>query len=339
MSNTGYKHSELFAKLKHTQETITHNPTSVEYLRTLDMLIENSFLPILESCRFIDTFLAKILAWQSSNPKRKTSAGGKKDLPSYVTLFLITSDPEAKMNIYNKIGFDRGITMEMIRRWIKIMDEYAVKINLPEPTAEDRRAMYKIQHSLDFHEDSFPYGSYLQTKFWFDKSNHFKSLILEKYTRLCLNTAQQDYVRFKFRIEMDDILQVYLMTASKAIDKCDSSKGVLTSHIQNWLLSARNLVAKRYLDNYNDRQPFMTDNQEALDRLIGEETSATVETEALESVEDKLERQGTIDRVRQLAKFFDPTGYGRLLMGVGEYVSPQMSAVLESSAVNKVTPA
>jgi hypothetical protein len=332
MSQTAYRHSEAFSKLKRIQETIPNNLTTVEYLKTLDLLLESAFLPILESTRFIDTFLAKILAWQSTNPKRKTTSEGKKDLPSYVTLFLISNSPEQKLKIYNRIGFDRGITMEMIRRWLSMMNDYAERLNIPEPTLEDQRIMYRIQHMLDMNEDGYPFGAYLQTKFWFSKVEYFKSLILEKYTRLCLNTAQQDYVKcFQHKIPLDDVLQIYLMAASKAIDKCDANRGVLTTHIQYWLMSARNVAAKNYLESDGKATPVVIpESQEIVEKFVSEDSRASEASDKMfESVEDKFERQGTIDRVRQVAKFFDPTGYGRLVMGIGEYLSPKMSQTLD----------
>jgi hypothetical protein len=326
MSHTPYRHSVAFAKLKRIQETIPNNLTSVEYLKTLDFLLENALLPILVSTRFVDSFLSKILAWQSKNPKRKTTAEGKKSLPSYVVLYLISSSPEQKHRIYNKIGFDRGITMEIIRRWLELMGQYEAIINQPELSLEDMRRARRILTKLGANEEEYPYGAYLQVRFWFDKASYFKSLILEKYTRLCLNTAQQDYVKFHHKIELEDIMQVYLMTASKAIDRCNADKGVLTSYIQNWLMSARNVVVKNYLGE--SEKTVLANTYEQVDKFIQDR----VEPVSLEeTAEEKEDRVGVVDRVRMIAKFFDPTGYARLLMGVGEYITPRMERELKGN--------
>lgn len=336
MTQIPYRHSETFAKLKRLQETIPHNLTSVEYLKTLDYLLENALYPVLISTKFVDTFLSKILAWQSTNPKRKTSAEGKKDLPSYVTLYLISNTAEQKLKIYNKIGFDRGITMEIIRRWLDLMKTYETLINIPEPDVDQIEKTKRYLIALGSSDDDYPYGAYLQVSFWFEKANYFKSLILEKYTRLCLNTAQQDYVKFQHRIDLEDIIQVYLMAASKAIDKCNPNKGVLTTHIQHWLMSARNTVVKNYLGDNRVEKVKIPESHTVVEKLISDDIHGPSEKPepVLETIEDKMERQGTIDRVRQIAKVFDPKGYARLLMGVGEYMTPKMFEALKGATAN-----
>jgi len=324
----GYRHSELFAKLKNIQETIPHNLTSIEYLSTLDRLLERSLSPIISSTRFVNTFLSKVLAFQSKNPKRKTTAEGKRVLPSYVVLYLVSSDPVQKIDIYKKIGFDRGITMEMIRRWLDVMKQYETIVNTLEPSLEDLKRLKQLEVMVGVYDHEYPYGAYLQTKFWFENANFFKSMILEKYTRMCLKTAQQDYVKLGYKIDLEDILQVYLMAASKAIDKCDSNKGVLTTHIQHWLKSAKNVVMKNYLDGHKEGSS-PSSNSELIEKFISDhDISAEANPSVIESVEDKLERQGTIDRVRQIAKIVDPKGYGRLILGIGEYLTPLMESTL-----------
>jgi hypothetical protein len=330
MAYQGYKHSETFARLKRITETIPNNLTSIEYLRTLDYLLENALYPIIISTGFLDIFLSKILAWQSTNPKRKTTSENKRDLPSYVVLYLISATPEQKMKIYRKIGFDRGITMEIIRRWLELMTKYETLIGVLEPTLEQVQMINKLLVAVGANEDGYPYGAYLQARFWVERANYFKSLILEKYTRMVLNTAQSDYVRFKHKIDLEDIMQVYFMAASKAIDKCDPNKGVLTTHIQHWLLSAKNVVVKNYLDSHIEQQISkpMPESQELVEKFISDRDVPAEASALMESTEDKMERTGTIDRVRQIAKFFDPYGYARLTMGIGEYMTPHMKAIL-----------
>lgn len=339
MEHAPYRHSETFARLKRLHETIPHNLTSVEYLKTLDSLLDNALYPIIVSTRFVDTFLSKILAWQSTNPKRKTTSEGKKDLPSYVVLYLISDTAEQKLKIYRKIGFDRGITMEIIRRWIDLMKRYEDLINVPEPTLEQIEKSKRFLTALGSSDEEYPYGAYLQVKFWFERANYFKSVILEKYTRMCLNTAQQDYVKYHHRIDLEDIIQVYLMAASKGIDKCNANKGVLTTYIQNWLMSAKNIVVKNYLGDNRVEKMKLPESHDVVEKLISEDHVARIDTpeQLIETAEDKLERQGNIERVRHIAKVFDPKGYARLLMGVGEFVTPKMLKALTDVVHSKAS--
>lgn len=340
-----YQHSEMFGKLKRIDEQITDNLTSVEYLKSLDILLDNALHPIIASSRYVDTFLAKILAWQSTNPKRKTTSIGKASLPSYITTFLITASPSDKIKIYQKIGFDRGITTQIIRSWMTVMEQYEVLCQSSDVSAGKIRDQHLVLTRAGATEESYAYGAYLQTKFWFNEAVKFKAAILEKYTRLCLVSAQRDYVKLKHRVDLNDIVQIYLMTASKAIDKCDANKGVLTTHIQNWLLSAKNIVIKSYLNkipNTEVEEPedkvaksaVPSNHQDIIDHLLpatDEVPQEKFELAEENSVEDSSIKTDKIDRVRQLARFFDPKGYARLVMGIREYVTPVMAKQLTMS--------
>ena len=327
-TNNNYNHSEGFARLKRIKETIPDNLTSVEYLTTLDALIENALYPVVVSSRYLDTFLLKILAWQSGNPKRKTTSVARGDLPSYITLFLITSDPLDKMDIIHKIGFNRGILFELLRRWYDLLQEYETissDLSLDRVQVLTRRKI--ILDQANANEDGYAYGAYIQSKYWCAKAREFKNAILEKYTRLCLKTAQVDYVKLNHSVDLDDILQIYLLTADKAIDKCDATKGVLTTHIQNWLKSAKNTVVDTYLtpdmnSGYSDKEEDVT-----LDDIINNHKQDTVD--ATTSLEDSLDRKLAIQRVQQLAKFFDPVGYARCLLGIKEYVTANMISQIQ----------
>lgn len=322
MHAPNYQHSEGFARLKRIKETIPDNLTSVEYLTTLDSLLECALAPLIINTRFLDTFLLKILAWQSGNPKRKTTSIARADLPSYITLFLITSDSEEKLSIVRKIGFNRGILFELIRRWYEIMAEYeAISSDLSLNRIEILTKRSKLLEKANVNEDGYAYGAYQQSKYWYDKAREFKAAILEKYTRLCLNTAQTDYVKLGCQVDLNDIIQIYLLTADKAIDKCDATKGVLTTHIQNWLKSAKNIVVEKYIMPEAGKQSSDTDEDITLDEIVNNRTN---NYDNVSPIEDEIEKTARITRVQQLAKFFDPSGYARLVLGIKEHVTPGM---------------
>ncbi len=330
MPPKNYQHSEGFAKIKRLQETIPHNLTSVEYLTTLDLLLANAIHPLLENTRYVDTFITKILAWQSANPKRKAASVVRAELPSYVTLFLVTISPEEKLLLLQKIGFDRGIIFEMLRRWLDIMKQYAVVSSAPDlDRVEALRRRQVLLAKANVNEDGYPYGTYHQVQDWYDKACKFKSAILEKYTRLCLKTAQTDYVKLQCSVDLDDMLQIYLFTASKAIDKCDATRGVLTTHIQNWLKSARNTVIRSYLQNYKENQSLDSEEsrQEVQDPSGSDGTDLRQSSRgALPSsgIEDMIEATECIRRVQQLARAFDPSGFARMALGIQEFPSDAM---------------
>ena len=315
-----YKHSESFARLKSIQENIQGNPTSYQYLSTLDTLIYNSLFSVIDNTRFVDVYLAKILGWQASNPKRKASGVGRHNLVSYITLFMLNDKVDRKLNILKKMRLDRGILLEILRRWFKVTQEYVDLSNQLKPTRDLILKLSELETKVGLRPSHNLYGAVLQSKFWFDYATQFKTFLLEKYTRLCLTTAQKDYVQMGHKVDLEDIIQTYLMTASKAIDKCDTDKGVLTSHIQNWLLSAKNNVMANYVNGVAFQTPNHVKTQL---NSIGQESISLDEIEGLNiaSDTDTGARNEEVDRVRFIGKVFDPQGYARLVLGIQEILS------------------
>ncbi len=307
-----YEHSFEFSRLKNQQETIRENLSSYQYLKILDDLIYNSLFCIIEGTRFTESFFSQILGWQTLNPKRKICGVGKEKLSAYIVTFLLLDSPVKKLEILKRIRFDRTILLECLRTWLSTLDGYK-ELSIEEPTIQGLRKLAKY-HSVSLVRDNHSvHSTFTQTEYWFMKANEFKTLILEKYNRLCLNAAQRDYVELQGKVNLDDIIQTYLFVALKAIDRCDTNKGVLTSFIQTWLLSAKNVVIDKYIDKQDN-----TSIEE-------------IEDVAIEVPEDKTE---LVLSVKLIAKIFDPEGYGRLSLGIQDVLSTEDTRLIHASVNN-----
>jgi hypothetical protein len=322
-----YHHSETFAKLKGIKEQIAENLTSYEYLNSLDTLIYNSLFPIVDSTKYADIFLAKVLAWQATNPKRKASGIGRQALTSYITLFFLMNSTEKKLDTLRKAKLDRGILVEIVRRWLAITVEYEQLVNKIKLTKEEWVRLSYLEKLTCLKPSYSLYGVMTQVKYWYELTTDFKMMILEKYTRLCLNKAQQDYVQLNHRVELEDIIQVYLMTASKAIDKCDTEKGVLTNHIQNWLMSAKNTVTASYITGVAFQTPNQSKTQ--INKLGTTVPLSEIDDLAIDESEYE-EKEERITRVRRLSRIFDPVGYARLMLGIREVLTKKERELLHS---------
>lgn len=329
MASTQYQHSETFAKLKGIQESISTNLTSFQYLSVLDTFLYRSVQPLVSGTKFIDIFLAQVLGWQTQNPKRKTAGVGRHAFSAHATLFFLLEEPKQRMTVLRNMRLDRGIIFEAIRRWLAIVEEYEV-LSTQIATDENMQRLHELGEKASLRPSFSLHATYTQVKFFYEKSADFKAKILEKYTRLCLNHAQRDYVMLGHRVQLNDIVQVYLMTASKAIDKCDTDRGVLTTHIQNWLMSAKNNVMSQHLQR---TMVAMTNAQgKAVEQLV--EYVPLDETPDIPVEEsDAQEKEEVIDNVRRIAKAFDPSGVGRILMGVQEVLSAEDRLAIRAMAV------
>lgn len=337
MTSYSYQHSQTFAQLKSITESIGSNLSSYQYLAILDSLLLRALYPIVDNTSFVDNFLAKILAWQYLNPRRKASSIPKTDLASYVTFFLIAGQTEHKIRYLQKTKLDRGILAEIVRVWLKVVEPYEDLVTSPDEldvsvdyaereTAIELLASLKADHSL--------YGAYQQTKYWWAQYQSFRNMVLEKYTRMCLSKAQQDYEELGRRVPLDDMVQIYLFTAARAIDKCDTDKGVLTTYIKNWLKDAKNKVMTSHMADVAYSLP---KNSKTAGKNMAAAQSISLDDVDLDAEEllneANEERQHTLDEVRLVAKMFDPVGFGRLALGIQEYLSTDDRKAIRAASV------
>lgn len=314
-----YQHSEAFSLLKGVNEKVKTNMTSFQYLTVLDDHLYSALQPMVQSTRFFEVFLSQIIGWQTLNPKRKTCAVGRHELVSLYTLLLLTSDFKQRMKLIQRMKLHRNILFEALSRWLDLLAEY------PKLSAMvgDRQIVSKLHElsEVSMMRSGFSlHSTYQLVSYWYKQAKQFKELIMEKYTRLTIMTAQRDYVMLGHPGLLSDFVQIYMMVMSKAIDKCDADRGVLTTHIQNWLKSAKNNAQAQAQDNNPDKNA---------------QTVSLDDVDIAVSDDDERNRMDTIQRVRVVAKMFDPQGVGRILLGISEVLSEDDRAALLEVAVRK----
>jgi hypothetical protein len=327
-----YKHSELFAKLKSIDESIPDNLTSYQYLSVLDEMVYNGLLPIIEGTQFFEKFLAQILGWQTINSKRKVVGVGRAAFSSYLTLFLLLDDPKQKLKLIKKMKIDRAVLFEAMRRWTSIAQDIERLGTSRTFTVEVLEQLEGLSIKSSLRPDVNLFATFRLVTYWLDQAVAFKSQILEKYTRLVLTTAQRDYVQLNCQGELDDIIQVYFMSAGKAIDKCDTEKGVLTTHIQNWLLSAKNVVISSQLNGTITQAKTKT-GKEYTHSLVERVGLETLETMVSDDADEAADTDDLIQEVRRIAKAFDTTGIGRILLNIQEVLTDEDKTVLRAHAL------
>lgn len=223
-----YQHSEVFAKLKATKEVKT-NFTSYQWLSTLDFFIESAMRPIVFGDReLVNSFVAKVLAFATLHKPRKfyTSKREESSLETFNFLAGLGDPTKALSNI----RLNRGILLALL-------DEY------PSIVRDDL-----IPHQLDFVSDrraklarASPTAFLVQREsaYWYSKALEFRAHIINKYTRHALMQAKTLYEDLNHSVPLDDLVQSFLICLARAIDRCDSNLGVLSTFISNWFLSVR----------------------------------------------------------------------------------------------------
>jgi hypothetical protein len=147
------------------------------------------------------------------------------------------------------------------------------------------------------------YSAVRQVDFWASKAHWFKSLIVQKYTRLALMNAKRAYTDVQYRVSLDDVVQTYLMFLSKAIDRCDCRQGVLTTFIQTWFHSSKAEIVRSAESNQHT----------SYEELMG--------SALLHSSSDPDSSFESLQELSYKAKLVDPGGVVRYSLGIPEFFS------------------
>jgi hypothetical protein len=331
-----YRHSEVFSVLKARVETLQTNLTTNQYIRTLDSYLTKAVLPIVECTDYFDGYLGKMLAWQEENFRRKLSMRRDLDLPSVIMEFTLRTSAAGKMEVWQELALDRAVVMQAVRNFLDCLVPYQKAHNcelpLPDNVIGDPLSYWlyytqQVEKTFNARRPLIPVIQ--QAEYWLYQATEFKQVIIEKYIRLCLTQAQRDYVSFfNCQVDLDDIIQSYIIAASRAIDKCDAQQGALTSHIQKWFLTARNLFNKRRLQEAKES------SFESLDDLniALESQNDPVLCDMLSVNSVHLQRE-EVEQVRVIAQMADPKGYGRLLLGIEETFPDNVIQLLRTFVV------
>lgn len=247
MKTNRYKHSKVFAQYKAIHEDIQDNLTSLEYLQILDFLLKKAWAPVVALCPvYMRNFVAKVFAYQNVRSAIKVSSENKDNLNVDIFNFLCSSDVKSSIKSFEKIHLNRGIIIGALTRFLQLGEKYN-ELWSPFNTQDIQQ---KTISSLNIETQLGLTGSrcnkfftvYKHVRYWMQLALEFRSKILQKYVRMALLQAKKTYEDYHHVIDLDDISSIYIATVGKAIDRCDSRLGVLTTFIQNWLQSARSEV-------------------------------------------------------------------------------------------------
>ena len=310
-----YQHSETFANLKNLKEQVTENLTSYQWLSTLDFFIESAIDPIATAYPdFLDNFYAKVVAFQTIRPSVKFSRNAKDTLPALLFNSL-TTDGKTKREHQRAMMLNRGVLFGVINTFLDLVDPY---LKLHDPLTKipksKRRLLIAVAESRT---SPHLWAASQQVIFYSKKAYAFKELIVQKYVRMTLMSARRVYVEINHKLKLDDVIQTYLVYLSKAIDRCDSRQGVLTTFIQTWFYSARAEVQRSLSEEQHSSYEELLENGQFADFTMPD---------------CKYE---VVQHLAATAKELDPEGTIRFALGIPEFLTSADVAVLRKTAIRQ----
>lgn len=309
-----YESSRVFSSMKRVEETIQKNWSTEQYLNALDTLISHMVEPILRSSEFLNHMVAGLLAWHSDTANNKITAFNRVEAVHYMMAFLTRVDPEEKLTIFNRLKFDRNITMRMVDQWLELVEPYR---RLCERSVKDSQLRIKMMdcEAAVMHgpQHSSLYAAIAAVRYWRKKVLALRTQIVEKYYRLILNESKSFYELMQHSISLDDTIQAMYLEACRALDKCNQERGTITSYLQQYLrFSRRNMNTEKdtaFVVKGAARNGDFSYKSVNLDDV---QESSVVTHDPMDVVDD-------VAHVRKLARILDPLGIGRHSLGIEEY--------------------
>lgn len=317
-----YESSRVFSSMKRVEETIQKNWSTEQYLNALDQLISHMVEPILRSSDFYNHMVAGILAWHSDVANNKITAHDRVAAVEYMMAFLTRQDPDEKLLVFNRIKFDRNVTMRVVDLWLELMEPYR---RLCEKSLRDpqlRIQMIELEKTV-MHGPTHTslYAAIASVKYWRAQVVKLRTQIVEKYYRLILSEAKSFYELVQHSISLDDTIQSMYLEASRALDKCNQERGTITSYLQRWLRFSRsNLGTEK-------DTAFSVSGAARNGDYSYKSVNIDDVTESQAASHDPLEIEDDVSHVRKLARILDPLGVGRHSLGIEEY-TPALNSAL-----------
>ncbi len=311
-----YEHSVAFEKLKVTKERITANYTSLQYLQTLNHFLWKALTPIATECpTLFKGYLCKIVARQTLKASAKFTSNDRHKLPTQ--LFNCLRAPDSKVVEHaQEMHINRGLLFGLISFFLNRLEVYKVLHQKAELGPATRSRCWAIECELGVRDGGELYSAIMDVEYWSAKARTWKDQIIEKYTRMALLQAQSTYKEYKFAVKLDDIVQIYLVVVSRAIDRCDSRHGVITTFMQSWFKSAKSEVAKLAEGSHDSSyESLIEDHGDAIHDLLG--------------VAQPDQSTEMWQHVAYTAQQVDPQGLVRTSMGIPQYVSLRHRKLLE----------
>jgi len=309
-----YEHSIAFDKLKGVKEKIQTNYTSLQYLQTLNHFLWEALTPIATECpELFRNYLCKIIARQTLKSSAKFTSNDRTKLPAQLFNALMAENP---VELAKDMHINRGLLFGFISFFLNRLAIYKKLHEQAVLGPRTRSICHHIEQQMGLRSGGQLYPAIRDVEHWSAKARKWKEQIVEKYTRMAIMQAQSTYKEYNYVVKLDDIVQVYLLVVSKAIDRCDSRHGVITTFMQNWFKSAKGEVAK-LAEGHQDSsyEGLVEEHGDAIHDVLGT------------SMPDLSAEMW--QHVAFIAQQVDPEGLVRTKMGIPQYVTLRQRKLLE----------
>lgn len=337
-----YRSSHIFDLFKMQKDQIDGNLTTSQYMNTLDSLLYGTIKILLDNTNYFEQVIGGLVAWSDKFFRRRIGADTRDIYIPLLVKFMVSPNPEAKLAVLRLIKVDRGILIAACSSFLEKTKRYREICN-SDAAPDIHEVAYMRQIELSVHSTQQTLPRVIEDcAYMLERTMTYRGAILSKYYRLAILAAKRDYEQFfACRISLDDMCPDYVSITGRAIDRCDYERGPLTSHVQNWFMTARTVVQRKY--DYGQQELNHDFDQDSSNSRGNNSTAASAATAAaIAAQSDQLtvdpfsteaDTTYTNTLVRFLARLADPKGALRKTLGIDEYLMPNEIDLLKRTAL------
>jgi RNA polymerase sigma factor (sigma-70 family) len=307
-------------------QTLSNEVTTKQIETVLDFLIDKAIYAIMRSSNFMDILMASALAWKTENPRRKISAIDRGEVTALLFHYTCLQSVEQKKEVLKLLHLERSFLLFACMLYMNTMKKYVdlsnelVRLRINHKNTSDV-LFQKRQFESAFQLTPESYSAYYEVALWHQNAVEFRAMIFSRYMKLVLKESARHFKLSKQTLDYNDLIQNLIVGVYKAIDKFDSSRGTITSYIQQWIMASKLQRSHEYGVAY-----YIPDSKK---RAIAGGTSSinnmyvSLDEVDNEQRDDTIEEYEEANRIRRLAKRVDRLGLARYALGIQEALTPK----------------
>lgn len=222
---------------------IDDNVASNQTAEVLDHLLFQALRPVLFETNLVECALASVLNPIYSDHRRKLSVVPKADLVDMVFTILAAPDKTTKWDLIRRARMERSVWFQVIslfhkrcRAYPRLEQKY-LAADLDQKLVISGR-MHLIEAHLGANRGRLS-AALRWSQSYFDLYNQYREKITQKYIRLAQQQARRAAESTTLNVDQKELFNNLVLAIGKAIDKFDTSKGTLTSSVNNWFMNAK----------------------------------------------------------------------------------------------------
>ena len=219
------------------------NLSSYQIANVLDELLILAVEPLVQHSNIVQHWLAEMLPLIVSDGRRRVSTIPQAELIPLVFTAIMTTDPDKQLALVRQMKLERNQIFFLVTQVQELcstyLDDMLVVAQTRSKTKKNlhQARLLGVEDLLQANRKHW-HQALLSATYWIDLAYQFKQMVAGKYYKYAFKKAMEAEYSTGLTISIADLYNNYILAIYRAIDKYDSSRGMLSSYIGMWFKNA-----------------------------------------------------------------------------------------------------